>query len=133
MRVQNRIVALLIAMLAIVSESVFAQDQPASLGETLGVAKQRPHASEVRRVWVLSDPGDGGVSKIPGAREIMVYDLTCEAGELTEVAEAFKSGAEPPKSGPTIGTGWVIRTQEVVRPNAASEKLQHSLAEVCGI
>jgi hypothetical protein len=133
MQVQNRIAALLIALLAIVSSNVFAQDQPASVGETLGVAKQKARASEVRRVWVLSDPGEGGVSKIPGAREIMVYDLTCDAGELTQVAEAFKNGAEPPKTGPTIGTGWVIRTQEVVRPNAASEKLQHSLAEVCGI
>ena len=133
MRVQNRIVALLIALLAIVSSNVFAQDEPARDGQTLGVAKQRPHVSEVRRVWVLSDPGDGSVSKTPGAREIIVYDLTCEAGELTEVAEAFKNGAEAPKTGPTIGTGWVIRTQELVRPNAASEKLQHSLAEVCGV
>ena len=90
-------------------------------------ARTKAHgSSEVRRVWVLSDPASYGYGN--RQREIVVYDVVCEEGKLTRVSEGFESA-----SGPKFGEGWVLRTQTALTPAAAQEQLQHALADLCGI
>jgi hypothetical protein len=83
-------------------------------------------ASEVRRVWVLSDPASYGYGN--RQREIVVYDVVCEEGKMTRVSEGFETA-----SGPKFGEGWVLRTQAALSAAAAQEQLQHALADLCGI
>jgi hypothetical protein len=81
---------------------------------------------QTRRVWVLSEPdGYGSGSR---QREIVVYDLVCEEGKMTQVSEGFEVA-----TGPKFGEGWVIRTHGALDAAAAYEKLKRALADVCGI
>jgi len=89
-------------------------------------ARTKAHGSEVRRVWVLSDPSSYGYGN--RQREIVVYDVVCEEGKMTRVSEGFGS-----PSGPKFGEGWVLRAQTAPTPAAAQEQLQHALADLCGI
>ena len=90
------------------------------------VGEQAPDVSQTRRVWVLSEPG--GYGSGARQREIVVYDLVCEQGKLTRVAEKFEAA-----TGPKFGDGWVVRTQPGLNDAATEEQLQHTLADICGI
>lgn len=85
-------------------------------------------SSEVRRVWVLSEPDGYGYASGSRSREIVVYDLVCEQGKITKVSEGFVTGA-----GPKFGEGWVLRTRAAPSAEAAQEELQLALADICGI
>jgi hypothetical protein len=82
--------------------------------------------AEVRRVWILSDPG--GYSAATGRREIMIYDLVCEQGKMTKVSEGFEA-----KSGPKFGQGYVVRTPHALTAQAERRQLERVFADVCGI
>jgi len=92
-------------------------------------AKTKAHqGTEVRRVWVLSEPDGYGYGSGSRAREIVVYELVCEQGKITKMSEGFVTG-----SAPKFGEGWVLRARVALSAAAAQQELQLALADICGV